>query len=222
MRRKRRKVQTKWRGRRQAFLGLAVLIGVGWMIWGWRFWAALGWIGKWILAPVLGIIVAGSVLQALEAVFRKPVRGALRGLNRYQFQSEPDLRDFLAAHLDQVEPGLKLFRDRDGRGGQEYNIPVGRIDILAIDKDGGFVVIELKLSYGPDNVAGQVQRYKNWVKISLAKGRPVRGIIIAQQIPQTVLYAIAGDPEVSAMEYEAWGDDRPVAITLRRVEVATA
>ncbi|NQT82050.1 DUF91 domain-containing protein [bacterium] len=118
------------------------------------------------------------------------------------FAAEAHLRDYLAQHLDQVEPGLQLFVDEDGNDGVEYRTAVGRIDILAVDGNGGFVVIELKVSHGPDSAAGQVLRYKNWVKKHLAEDVPVRGIVIAQHISDKLLYAIASDADVSAKEYE--------------------
>ena len=118
------------------------------------------------------------------------------------FAAEAHLRDYLAQHLEQIEPGLQLFVDEDGTTGVEYATAVGRVDILAIDSRDGLVVIELKVSRGPDAVAGQVLRYKNWVQRNLADGRRVRGIIIAQHISEKMRYAIASDPEIGAMEYE--------------------
>jgi hypothetical protein len=119
------------------------------------------------------------------------------------FAAEAHLRDYLARHLDEIEEGLELFVDDAGTSGMEYNIPgIGRIDILAVDKHGGFVVIELKVGHGPDAVAGQVLRYKNWVRCHLAHGKAVQGIIIAQHISDKIRYAIASDPEISAREYQ--------------------
>lgn len=118
------------------------------------------------------------------------------------FAAEAHLRDYLAQHLAEVEPGLRLYVDDDGNDGVEYQTPVGRIDILAVDSGGAFAVIELKVARGPDSTAGQILRYKNWVKIHLAEGKAVRGIIIAQHISDKIRYAIAGDPDVTAKEYE--------------------
>jgi hypothetical protein len=118
------------------------------------------------------------------------------------FAAEDHLRDYLAKHLDLIEQGLELYVDDEGRNGVEYFIEVGKIDILAVDKDSGFVVIELKVSRGPDAVAGQVLRYKNWVKVNLAGNKLTRGIIVAGHVSDKILYAIASDPEVTAREYE--------------------
>lgn len=120
----------------------------------------------------------------------------------HAFAAETHLRDYLAVHLEDIEPGLQLYVDDESVAGVEYRTEVGRIDLLAIDGDENFVVIELKVSKGPDSVAGQILRYKNWVKRKLAKDKKVRGIIIAQQVTDKVKYAIADDPEVTAKEYE--------------------
>jgi hypothetical protein len=93
----------------------------------------------------------------------------------------------------------------------ETPTPVGRIDILAVDSGGGFVVVELKVSRGPDAAAGQVLRYRNWVRKHLADGKPVRGIVIAQHVSEKILYAIASDADVHAMEYE-------ISLKLRSVQ----
>ena len=118
------------------------------------------------------------------------------------FAAEAHLRDYLARNLQAIEPGLQLYSDEAGTTGVEYQTPVGFIDILAVDRDGGFVVIELKLSKGPDSVAGQVLRYKNWVAKHLAEGHKVRGIIVARHISERVLYSLLSDPDVSVREYE--------------------
>lgn len=129
----------------------------------------------------------------------------------HAFAAETHLRDYLAQHLDEIEPGLQLYVHPDERIGVEFITEVGRIDILAVDGQGAFVVIELKVARGPDSVAGQILRYKNWVKRHLANGQSVRGIIIAQQITDKIKYAIADDPEVAAKEYE-------IKIALRNVD----
>jgi endonuclease len=118
------------------------------------------------------------------------------------FAAEAHLRDYLAQHLDEIEEGLEIYVDDTDVTGVEYATPVGRIDILAVDTHGGLVVIELKVGRGPDAVAGQILRYKNWVKCHLAAGRQVRGIIIAQHVSDKIRYAIANDPEISARQYQ--------------------
>ena len=61
-----------------------------------------------------------------------------------EFAYEHDLRDFLARNLHLIEPGLSLFSD-EGMNGIEFPVGGRFIDLLAIDSDGGLVVIELKV-----------------------------------------------------------------------------
>jgi len=76
------------------------------------------------------------------------------------FALEEDLRHFLVRNPEQIEPGLTLYVEENGREGEEYSTDVGFIDILAKDRDGKFVVIELKVSKGSDVAIGQLLRYK--------------------------------------------------------------
>jgi RecB family endonuclease NucS len=117
------------------------------------------------------------------------------------FAAEAHLRDYLAKHLDVIEPMLQLFVDDKGMVGVEYPTDVGRIDILAVDAQGGLLIIELKVSRGPDAVCGQLLRYRGWVKRHLANGRRVRSLIIAQHISDRIRYALADVEDVYLKEY---------------------
>lgn len=56
------------------------------------------------------------------------------------------------------------------------------MDLLTVDKQGGLLIVELKVERGPDEVCGQIMRYFGWVKRHVANDKPVRGLIIAQHI----------------------------------------
>jgi len=118
-----------------------------------------------------------------------------------KFAAESHLRDYLAHHLDLIEPGLTLYVDDSGTDGVEFTVPVGRIDILAQDANGGFVVIELKVSRGSDAVVGQMLRYRGWIRRNLANGAPVRGVIIAQRIGDRLRYAAMEVEDILLKEY---------------------
>lgn len=120
-----------------------------------------------------------------------------------QFILEAHLRDFVAQNLEVVEPGLELYVDEAADvAGVEYVIPVGRIDILARDHNGTFVVFEFKVGRGSDVACGQILRYMSWVKMHLAKNEKVRGCIIANKVTERLRYAAAMVPAITLMEYE--------------------
>ncbi|MDD1959034.1 endonuclease NucS [Pseudomonas sp. 39004] len=129
-----------------------------------------------------------------------------------EFLLERDLQRYLAENLDCIEPGLKLYED-DGLTGIEYDAGGRRIDILATDATGGFVVIELKVSRGYDRVVGQLLRYINWVRKELADpGQPVRGIIVCRSISEDLCLACASIKEVELFEYK-------LSVTVKKVPV---
>jgi hypothetical protein len=118
------------------------------------------------------------------------------------FAAEAHLRDFLVKNLHLIEEGLRLYADVGGSDGVEYQTAIGRIDILAVDKNDNLLIVELKVARGPDQVCGQIMRYVGWVKRHLAKKRKVRGLIIAQHISDKLRYALADVPDVSTREYK--------------------
>ena len=76
-----------------------------------------------------------------QQIFRMMTEG-----NDSEFAFERDLQNFLVKNLHLIEDGLKLLHEEDGITGVEYPVGGRRIDILAVDKDGALVVIELKVS----------------------------------------------------------------------------
>jgi len=118
------------------------------------------------------------------------------------FAYEEDLKNYLAKNMEIIEPGLKLYEE-DGINGLEYEVKGRFIDILAIDKNKNFVVIELKVSKTYDRVIGQLLRYKNWIQKELANdGQIVRGIIIANEISEDLMIACMGQKNIKLFEYE--------------------
>ena len=116
-----------------------------------------------------------------------------------KFAAESDLRDFLAKNPTHIESGLCLYRSGD-RSGVEFPIENGFIDILAVDRKGRFVVIELKVGRGRNKTVGQLLYYMGWVDKNLGKG-PCRGMIIAKDIPNDLMLAVQRVPGVSLSRY---------------------
>lgn len=121
-----------------------------------------------------------------------------------QFAYESHLRDFLKDNLEIIEHGLKLYRDEedDNIVGVEFDCGGRRIDILAVDTNGTYVVIELKVSKGYERTVGQLLRYKSWVRKEMADGEPVRGVIIAKSISPDLKLAAEEVKDIQLFEYD--------------------
>jgi RecB family endonuclease NucS len=127
------------------------------------------------------------------------------------FAYESDLRNFLSKNLHVLDAGLRLY-EQEGITGVEFPVGGRFVDILALDANGAYVVIELKVSRGYDRAVGQLRRYMGWIAKSQADpGQAVRGIIIAREISQDLILACSGLLDVELFEYE-------MSVSVRRVE----
>jgi RecB family endonuclease NucS len=132
------------------------------------------------------------------------------------FELEWQLRDFISHNIETLKlegKPLRLYVDGQGRDGVEYPTGVGPIDILALDSDDSFVVFELKRGRVADKAIGQISRYMGWIKKNLAKGKMVKGVIVAKSISSNLRHAIVAVPNVSLFEYE-------VAFSLNQIQEA--
>lgn len=128
-----------------------------------------------------------------------------------EFAYEGDLRNFLARNLGIIEPGLKLYEE-EGITGIEFPVGGRFVDILAVDTQNNYVVIELKVSRGYDRVVGQLLRYMGWIKKEHADAsQKVRGIIIAREISDDLLLACNGLKDIELFAYS-------LSVSLRKVE----
>ena len=118
-----------------------------------------------------------------------------------EFAYEQDLRNYLSKNLGSLEEGLVLFEE-EGLKGVEYPVGGRYIDILAIDSEKNFVVIELKVSRGYDRTIGQILRYMAWVEKHMSDGKYVRGFIVAKDITEDLKLAASRISYISLVEYE--------------------
>ena len=127
------------------------------------------------------------------------------------FAFEKDLQNYLVRNLERLQPGLKLYEDEDG-GFTGVEFPAGSryIDILAVDTDGAYVVIETKVSRAYDRVVGQVLRYMGWIREHLAGEVPVKGIIVASEISKDLILATSSVKDIRLVEYEISFSLKPV------------
>ncbi|SPF80434.1 endonuclease NucS domain-containing protein [Pseudoprimorskyibacter insulae] len=95
------------------------------------------------------------------------------------FSLEKDLQAALRANLNQLEDGLTIID-----GGAEKSVPSGFIDILARDKNGYVVVIELKAVKARRDVIGQTLAYMGDIALEADN---VRGIIVAPDFDEKVI-----------------------------------
>lgn len=122
---------------------------------------------------------------------------------------ESMLEDFISQNLSKLEFGLKLYKDDDGILGRQYDTDVGVIDLLCLDTNNNYVVIELKKGKETDRVVGQISRYIGWVKEKIAKNsQEVRGIIIVHRPTDSypkddkLFYAVKSNAKLELRYYE--------------------
>lgn len=143
-------------------------------------------------------LVSPEEVEELEAIAEDDA-----AVSSAEFAFEKDLKNYLAKNLAVLEPGLKIYQDEDGDiSGIEYPVGGRFIDILAIDKTGGFVVVELKVSRGYDRTIGQILRYMAYIQKNLAKGSKVRGIIVANEITEDLKMAASMVQNIQLAEYQ--------------------
>ena len=114
---------------------------------------------------------------------------------------ERDLENYIIKNLDEIEEGLKIY-SKGSVTGRQFSINNERIDILAIDKNNNYVVIELKVGTANYHVIGQILSYTSLVRRDIADKKEVRGIIIADDFDRKLRYAASEVPNISLKKYE--------------------
>jgi len=108
--------------------------------------------------------------------------------------AEINLEEFVINQLDEIESGLRLEK-------RQLHTDAGRLDLLCKDRDGQYVVVELKRSQGNDQVVGQILRYMGWALENYRTDK-VRGIIIVGKKDQALSYAIKAVPNIQVKEFK--------------------
>ncbi len=110
------------------------------------------------------------------------------------FGLERDLQTALRSDIGQLEPGLRVADD-----GLELKVESGFIDILALDKEGVWTVIELKAGTARPDAIAQILGYMGC--IASEKGGQVRGILVAADHSSRVVFAAGAVPNLSLKKY---------------------
>lgn len=111
---------------------------------------------------------------------------------------ERDLQDALRSNINQLEQGLKIIDN-----GSELIVDAGRIDITAEDDRGQIVVIELKAGTAQPESIAQLLAYMGTVMgtVENPDGKPVRGILVASDFNQRVVFAAQAVSNLSLKSY---------------------
>lgn len=106
---------------------------------------------------------------------------------------ERDMEEHLVNNLESIEPGLKLIA-------RQHSTDVGRVDLLAEDRNGRRVVIEIKVGEAKDSAVGQIARYLGW--FTRQDGQAPRGVLIASDFPDGVKFAASVVPNLVLLSYK--------------------
>jgi RecB family endonuclease NucS len=140
-----------------------------------------------------------------------------------------ELREILGLSIEDVSiPPVKAKQDPDDKVTEEYvedlvmlaphsieegfqvlerqkTTEAGIIDLLGKDKDGKYVVVELKRGRASDKVVGQISRYMGVIKeLYGLTNDQVRGIIFCRKVTQKLKYACEIVPN---LEYREFGKE---------------
>jgi hypothetical protein len=111
------------------------------------------------------------------------------------FHVEREMQSAVRKQLELLESGL-----READGGLEVSVATGRIDILAEDRNGNLVVIELKAGLCPSGAIEQVLGYAE--ALFADRGKPVRAYLIASEFSDRHLAAAKRVRDLELRTYE--------------------
>jgi len=125
---------------------------------------------------------------------------------------ESHLEEFIVKNFSKIFLGWKIYssvldeensKNDNKLTGVRYRTKAGEIDLLCIDDDNNFVVIELKRNKVSDKVVAQVDRYIAWVEENLTKeDQTVRGIVIAKSYNEHLFYSLSRREDISLLCYD--------------------
>ena len=110
------------------------------------------------------------------------------------FGLERDLQSALRSNIAQLGSSLGIID-----GGKERVTEAGRLDITAEDSQGNIVVIELKAGTALPNSITQVLAYMG--AIAESDQKPVRGILVAGEFHERVIWAARAVPNLELKRY---------------------
>jgi len=108
--------------------------------------------------------------------------------------SAAQVRTLVVEQPSLLEPDLSIHRDaKSGVVGVDLRTPVGSIDLLARDREGSFVVVSVPDPRDVESLMSEMLARIGYVRKHFAiDKRPVRGIVVIEEIPEELAYAAAG------------------------------
>lgn len=150
------------------------------------------------VSGALCVDLTGAKRKELDerADFKRELSSLKRQGSIAQRLDEKSLETVLASRPDLLEPGLTVFQ-------RQCRIPVGIIDLLCIDRNRNYVVVEVKRpAAGYREVVGQITSYMGWVRKNIAtKGQVIRGIIVVGKENERLEYSLDLIPNVSVRPF---------------------
>ena len=116
------------------------------------------------------------------------------GDEEFRLSFEHDLEDYLARNLGVLEEGLRLI-------GRQKVLSIGRVDLLAEDPHGDLVIIELKSGEANEGSLTQLLAYISCL-LEKEENRKVRGILVAADFNDKVVYAARYIPYIKLKRYK--------------------
>lgn len=112
-----------------------------------------------------------------------------------QFELERHLQEELRSEIEQLEAGLQIID-----GGIERSVASGFIDILARDRSGALVVIELKAGMAGRDAVGQITGYMGDL-INEEPETAVRGLLVAADFHKSCRSGVRAVPALGLKRY---------------------
>lgn len=117
------------------------------------------------------------------------------------FDCEHALHLYLLNNLESLEPGLTLY-GKENLDGLQFKCLGKKLDLLAEDREGGLVAIEIKFNYGTPESLGQILGYLAVIRrLRRFAGRRLRGLLVCRKASEHLLLAAEDNGSVAVYEY---------------------
>ena len=157
------------------------------------------------IGAMMTIFSINKYADEIEPLLSKdaPTNNDIESLESFGLESQ--LEEFIVENWDKLTLGknYEIIKEDGEITGQQYITPVGRIDILAKNKNGKeWLVIELKKGKSSDQVIGQTLRYIAWIKENEASpNENVKGLIITKDQDEKLRYSLKATRDIESMTY---------------------